>query len=55
MVLMVNPYSLYRVEKHITNIEIFIRKLLMELSNHHFYYYDHCRFQMILVNVNCQH
>jgi len=34
MVLMVNPYSLYRVEKHATNIKIFIRKSLMELLNH---------------------
>jgi len=34
MVLMVNPYSLYRIKKHATNIEIFIRKSLMELSNY---------------------
>jgi len=55
MVLMVNPYSLYRVEKYATNIEIFIRKSSIKLSNHHFHHYDHCRFQMILINVNCQH
>jgi len=34
MMLMVNPYNLYRIEKHATNIKIFIRKLLIELSNH---------------------
>jgi len=33
-VLMVNPYSLYRVKKHATNIKIFIRKSLIELPNH---------------------
>jgi len=34
MVLMVNPYNLYRVKKHATNIKIFIRKLLMKLLNY---------------------
>jgi len=34
VVLIVNPYSLYRIKKHVTNIEIFIRKSLIELSNH---------------------
>jgi len=34
MVLMVNSYSLYRVEKHATNIKIFIRKSLIKLLNY---------------------
>jgi len=34
MVLIVNPYSLYRIKKHATNIKIFIRKSLIKLSNH---------------------
>jgi len=34
MVLIVNPYSLYRVKKHTTNIKIFIRKSLIKLPNH---------------------
>jgi len=34
IVLMVNPYSLYRIKKHATNIEIFILKLLIKLLNH---------------------
>jgi len=34
IILIVNPYNLYRIKKHITNIKIFIRKSLMELPNH---------------------
>jgi len=34
MVLIVNPYNLYRVKKHITNIKIFIRKSLIKLLNY---------------------
>jgi len=34
MVLMMNSYSLYRIEKHVTNIKIFIQKSLIKLSNH---------------------
>jgi len=34
MVLMVNPYNLYRVKKYTINIKIFIRKSSMKLLNH---------------------
>jgi len=34
IILMVNPYNLYRVKKHATNIKIFIRKSLIKLLNH---------------------
>jgi len=34
MVLIVNPYNLYRIKKHITNIKIFIRKSLIKLLNY---------------------
>jgi len=34
MVLIVNPYNLYRVKKHTTNIEIFIQKSSIKLLNH---------------------
>jgi len=34
IVLMVNPYNLYRVKKYIINIKIFIRKLLIKLLNY---------------------
>jgi len=34
MMLIMNSYNLYRVKKHVTNIEIFILKSLMKLLNH---------------------
>jgi len=34
IVLIVNPYNLYRVKKYATNIKIFIRKSLIKLLNH---------------------
>jgi len=34
IVLMVNPYSLYRIKKHAINIKIFIRKSLIKLLNY---------------------